>query len=262
MTPTKSIPVVGLILIALLSGCAAAPQVKTRMDFHSPAAVLAHLDNGIPTGVVVQTLADIRMTTKDGVYPMKLAVLLQKPASLRVEAIPLLGPPAFFLSLHEQILKVFFTETRAFHVGRATSDNIARYLPLKMDPQELTTALTGTGLPLHRPEAILLGRTEGDRYRIDRDEAGRRESLWVRLSDGFLERLDVHQDQILLYQIRYEEPLRVEQWMLPQKLTIVFEGRDGVSLRIRYRNIRFLKQTDTALFDLAPPPGVAPVFLD
>jgi hypothetical protein len=262
MAPIKSILIAGLALVALLSGCAAIPQIKARMDFTSPEAALAHVMAGMSADVTVQALADIRLTTQEDLHPMKLAVLMKKPGSLRVEALPLFGPPVFFLSIHEQMLKVYLSETRAFHTGRASAENIARYLPLKMDPQDLIAVLTGTGPLSSGPDTLLRGRAEGDYYRLDMDGPSKKQSLWIRTTDGFLKRLDLHQDQNRSYQVRYEEPLREQDWTFPQKINIVSGGGNGFSLSIRYRDVRFLKQADPVRFDLAAPPGAAPVYLD
>jgi hypothetical protein len=257
----KSIPAFCLFLLAVC-GCAMAPQMTDRMEFHSPEAALKHIAERIPDNVALQALASIHMTTREGRYPLKLVLLLKKPASLRVEAIPLFGNPAFFLSVHDQTLKVFLTETRAFYTGSATLDNVARFLPLRMNPEEMVAVLMGSGPPPCKQSTFLQGRTEGEHYRIDTGGPLKRQSLWLRMTDGFIERLDVYQDQGVSYRAHFEEPLRVEGAVLPQKITLVFEGEGGTTFTIRYADIRFLKQPDPAIFDLKVPPGIKPVYLN
>ena len=260
--PRKSIPAFCLLLL-VFCGCAAAPKMTARMDFASPEAALEHIAAQTPVDAALQAMADVRVATREGgTYPLKLAVLLKKPASLRVEAIPLFGPPAFFLSVRDRTLRVFLAETRAFYIGRATPDNVARYLPLKMDPEDLIAVLTGTCYAPPGPGTLLQGRPEGDHYRIDLVEPLKRRTLWVRTTDGFLERLEVYGEQQRLYRAHFEEPLRVEGMVLPQKITIVSEGMDGISVSIRYADIQFLKDIDPETFDLKTPPGVEPVYLD
>jgi hypothetical protein len=259
--PRKSIAAFCLFLFAFY-GCAAVPQMKERTDFLSPEAALKHLAAQIPDEVALQALANIQMTTREGRYPLKLAIVLKKPASLRVEAIPLFGPPVFFLSIRDQTLKVFLSGNRAFYIGRATLDNIARYVPLRMDPEEMIAVLMGTGPPLCEQNTFLQGRPEGEHYRIDIKEALKRQSLWLRMTDGFLEHLEVIKDQGSSYRARFEEPLRIEGSVIPQKTTIVFEGEDGAVVSIRFADIQFLRQSDPAIFDLKAPPGITPVYLD
>ncbi|MFH1081127.1 MAG: DUF4292 domain-containing protein [Pseudomonadota bacterium] len=259
--PRKSIPAFCLLLL-VFCGCAAAPKMTARMDFASPEAALEHIAAQAPANIALQAMADIRVTVRDEGHPLKLAVLLKTPASLRVEAIPLFGTPAFFLSVHNRTLKVFLAETRTFYIGRATPDNMARYLPLKMGPEDLMAVLTGTCFAPAGPDTLLQGRLDGDYYRLDLVEPLKRRSLWVRTTDGFLERLDVYGGQQRLYRVRFEEPLRVEETVLPQKITFVSEGIDGLSMSIRYADIQFLKDIDPETFDLKTPPGVEPVYLD
>jgi hypothetical protein len=263
--PRNSIPAFCLLLL-VFCGCAAAPKITARMDFASPEAALEHIAARLPADAALHAMADVRVATqaRDGgrAYPLKLAVLLKSPASLRVEAIPLFGTPAFFLSVHDGTLKVFLAETRAFYIGRATPDNVARYLPLKMGPEDLIAVLMGTCYAPPGPDTLLQGRPEGDHYRIDLVEPLKRRSLWLRTADGFLERLEVYGEQQRLYQVHFEEPLRVEEMVLPQKITFVSEGTEGISVSIRYTDIQLLKAIDPETFDLATPPGVEPVYLD
>lgn len=257
----RSIKILFLFLF-IFCGCSMAPTMTHRMNFPSPEAALNSLTAQIPAGVTMQALANIQMTTRQGRYPLKLAILLKRPAWLRVEAIPLFGPPTFFLSVRDQTLKVFLTETHAFYISRATLDNIARYLPLKMDPEDMIAILMGTCPTLSVQNGSLQGRMEGDHYRIDMDGPLKRRSLWLRMTDGFLEHLEVYQDQRSLYKVRFEEPLLVEKAMIPQKITIVVEGEESASFSIRYTDILFLKTSDPAMFDLEVPPGIKPTYLD
>ncbi len=264
MTETrKNIPALCLLLL-VFCGCAAAPTITARLDVSSPKTALEHIAAQFPADAALLALADVRVAThtKEGAYPLKLAVLLKRPALLRMEAIPLFGPPAFFLSVRDGTLKVFLNETRVFYVGRATADNVGRYLPLKMGPEDLIALLTGSFFDPPGPDTLLQGRPEGDHYRIDLVEPRKRRSLWVRTKDGFLEILEVYAEQQLLYRVRFEEPLHMEGRVLPQKITFVSEGIDGVSVNIRYRDIQLLKDVDPELFDLEAPPGVEPVHLD
>jgi hypothetical protein len=261
LNPLNRIPAFCLFLF-IFCGCSMAPAMTARMNFPSPEAALSNLATQIPAKVTMQALANIQITTREGRYPLKLAILLKRPAWLRVEAIPLFGPPAFFLSVCDQTLKVFLTEPRAFYISRATMDNVARYLPLKMDPEDMIAILMGTYPTLSGQNRSLQGRLEGDHYRIDMGGPLKRQSLWVRMTDGFLERLEVYQDQRSLYQVRFEEPLLMEGAMIPQKITIVAEGEDSASFSIRYADIRFLKTSVPAMFDLEVPPGIKPIYLD
>ncbi|MBA4397584.1 MAG: hypothetical protein C0394_09430 [Syntrophus sp. (in: bacteria)] len=264
MTATQKNILALCLLPIVFCGCAAAPKMTARLDVSSPEAALEHLAVRLPADALLMVLADVRVATeaREGAYPLKLALLLKKPASLRVEAIPLFGPPAFFLSVRDRTMKVFLPQNNAFYIGRATPENVRRFLPLKMGPEELVALLTGTGQAPSGPDRLLRGRPEGDHYRIDLVEPRTRRSLWVRMTDGFLERLEVYEGDKRLYRVHFEEPFHTEGTVLPQKITFVSEGIDGVSMSIRYREIHLLTDVDPEAFDLETPPGVEPAHLD
>jgi hypothetical protein len=238
------------------------PPIKVRADFQSPEAALRHIAEQIPDNVALQATVNLQMTLHEQRYPLKLALVLKKPACLRLEAIPLIGPPVFFLTVRDQTLKVFLSGNRSFNIGRVTPENLARYVPFRMHPEEMIAVLMGTAPPLHGQHTLLQGALDGDHYRIDIEGALKRQSLRLRTEDGFLEHLEVHRDQENSYRARFEDPLRIEGSVFPQKITLVFEGKDGAVLNIRLADIKVLRQWDPAIFDLKTPPGVDPVYLD
>jgi len=243
-------------------GCSVTEKAMPQMDFSSPEEVLEYVSATIPADVTLQTLANIQVTNRDGRYPMKLAILLKKPTWLRVEAIPVLGPPTFFLSIHGQTLKVFLAEARAFYISRATTENIARYLPLSMDPEDMLAILMGTCPALNDQGRIVTGRREGKHYRIDMEGAMKRLSFRVRMTDGFLERLDVYQGQNAVYHVSFDDPLVLDGSVIPQKINIVSNDKGETSISIRYADIQLLRTSDPAIFDLQVPPGIIPLYLD
>jgi hypothetical protein len=259
--PRRSIPLVFLLLISL-NACTTIPKTTTRMDFSSPEAVLALIDGRFPHDASLQALADLHITSREGSYPLRLAILLNRPSSLRVEAIPLIGPPSFFLSIHAGSLRIYLAESRQFYTGRATRENIARYLPVKMDPAELTALLTGTFSPTAENPASMSGRLEGLHYRIDMEGASKHTTLWVRTADGFLERIESTREQNLSYRVYFEAPFREEGMGLPKKITISYKDEESGSIRIRYTDIRLQHQADPASFVLPVPPGVKTIELE
>jgi hypothetical protein len=259
--PRNRIAVCCLLLLAFC-GCAAVPPVKEQLDFLTPDAALKHITAQIPDDVALQATANMHMTIRGERYPLKLAVVAKKPAFLRIEAIPLIGPPVFFLSIRNQTLKVFLSGNRTFYIGRATSDNVQRYVPFRMHPEEMVAVLMGTVPALYGQTTSVTGGHEGDHYRINIRGIEQRQSLWVRMADGFLEQMEVQHNQGSSYRVRFEDPLRIEGSMLPQKATLAFEGQDGSVLSIRFTDIRILKQFDPGIFDLTVPPDITPVYLD
>lgn len=259
--PLKIIAILLSLLITLV-GCAVVPKTTRQMKLSSPEEALALVAGRFPDTVTLQAIADIRINTQEGRFPLKAALMLKKPASLRMEAIPMVGTPSFFLSVHEGRLKVFSAETKAFYIGRANAENIARYLPLKIDPEELIFVLTGSVSSTNGN--ILRSEMDQEHYRIDISESPQQIlSLWMRLSDGFVERIEIAKQQRGVLRARFASPLEVGKIMLPQLITIDTGDEKDLSVSIRYKDISLLTPHEQApLFDITLPPGIAPVYLD
>lgn len=251
------------LLLMVCGGCAVAPKTADRTRFVSAQGALEHAAARMPADAVLQALADVLVTTPEGeVHPLRLALLMQKPASLRVEAVPFFGPPSFFLTISERTLRVFLAGNRTFYTGRATPENVARHLGVNLAPEELVAVLTGGFFLPAGPNTITQFPPENGLYRIDIATPPTLRSLWVRASDGFLTRIEVFGQQQRLYRVLFEEPLLVADTLLPRRITFVSEGIDGVSASIRYADLQLLKDIEPGTFDLRAPPGVEALSLD
>lgn len=205
----------------------------------------------------MKAIASIQVTTPTGAYPLKLAVLLRRPASMRVEAIPVLGPPNFYLAIHEDRLKALLPEKNEFYAGRATRENIAMFLPLRIDVESLVSLLMGIPPVVAAKDPQREASTEKDSCRIDiRAGGGRIQSLRVRPADGLIEGIDVYNGgEKPLYRVRYEDFLQSGEFATPRKITIVSE-EDRTTLTIRYAEVEWSAEEDKTAFDLKVPPGM------
>src|SRR5512136_1786945 len=67
----------------------------------SPLAVLEKIDSNTHSLHGIKAIARIEVNAPAGRYPLKVALALWRPSSLRLESIPLIGPADFFLTVHE-----------------------------------------------------------------------------------------------------------------------------------------------------------------
>ena len=175
---------------------------------------------------------------------------------MRVEAIPVLGPPNFYLTIHEGRLKALLPDKNEFYAGPATRENIAMFLPLRIDVESLVSLLMGVPPPVSGKDLRREGAMEGDFYRIDiREGESLLQSIRVHRADGTLAGVDIHDGAgKALYRVRYEAPLRSGGFVTPQKIAIVSE-EDKTTLTIRYAEIEWTFEEDDSPFELKVPPG-------
>ncbi len=247
-----------LCLSAAISGCVSGRPDPGRpaAGFASPEAALRDIAGTAPPRGTLKAIAAIQVVTPSGAYPLKLAVLLRRPAMMRVEAIPVLGPPNFYLTIHEGRLKALLPDKNEFYAGPATRENIAMFLPLRIDVESLVSLLMGVPPPVSGKDPPREGAMEGDFYRIDiREDESLLQSVRVRRADGTLAGVDIHDGAgKALYRVRYEDPLRSGGFVTPQKIAIVSE-EDKTTLTIRYAEIEWTFEEDDSPFELKVPPG-------
>jgi hypothetical protein len=188
--------------------------------------------------------------------------MMKRPASLRVESIPLLGPPDFFLSMAEGGLRVFLPGKGAFYTGRAEPQNISRFSPVFMTAAEMVSLLMG--FPPEPTETLsgYHGEQEERAYRVDQYKSGRRiRSLWIDPSGGQLIRIRAFKEdgETVFYAAEFAEHTPVGGGFMPQRLTITGDGMPALS--IRYTDLRQIT-TDSASFSLPVPEGITPILLD
>jgi len=247
----------------VLSGCAGRRPTALQARYPSPEAALRALAVSTSADQTFTATARIEINHQGERYPMKIAVMMRRPASLRVESIPLLGPPDFFLSVANDELRVYLPGRSAFYTGRAVPQNIARFLPIFMPVDETISLLMGIAPDNREKSPTLLGEQEERYYRVDEYAANRRtRSLWIDPADNRLVRIRTFAGgETVVYEAAFAEHILVGggEGFMPQRLTITGDGMAALSLR--YTDLRAIT-ADPESFPLPFPEGIAPIRLD
>jgi hypothetical protein len=268
----KRLPSIFFILSFFLIFPACAIKKTQKIDegskqgFSSPLAVLEKIDSNKHFNDGVKAIARIEVNTPEGRYPLKAALVLKRPSSLRLESIPLIGPADLFLTVHENVLKVFVPEKGKFYIGKATTRNLAHFLPVAatgIEIEGMTSILIGTHPEIKGKTITLDGSPDGTLYRVDILSENRKiQSLWVDPEDRLV-RVDLFAgDNSRSYSARFIGRDCIENMTLPQNVTIAYGDNDKPDITIRYVDIGPAKGIDATIFDLKPPPGVIPISLD
>lgn len=257
-----------ICLISFLSGCAhdPLPPVKGAGDGLSPEQALGAVDLGGGRKNFMKAVAQVVVNTEEGRYPLKLAIIAAKPASLRLEAIPIIGLPNFFLSVHKGLMKVYLPAQGEYYVGPATIDNIKTFFPLELAVPDLVALLMGCRPAVPSEQTILKGYPEGESYRLDilSMENQALQSLWIDPANLRLRRLDKfgkNGEHILT--VYYDEYFQDYDVAMPNRVRFQMPGREGRSVSLRYDGAAFSPLTAEAerIFDLPVPEGVKTIIL-
>ena len=245
----------------ILSGCAGRRPPALRTLYHSPEAALRALAASAPADQTLTATARIEINHQGERYPLKIAVMMKRPAFLRVESIPLLGPPDFFLSVAKDELRVYLPEKNAFYTGRAVPQNISRFFPIFMPAAEMISLLMGIAPDNREESPVLRGEQEEKYYRVDEYASDRRtRSLWIDPSGNRLVRIRTFAEgETVVYEAAFAEHAPVGEGFMPQRLTITGDGMAALSLR--YTDLRPIA-ADPESFPLPLPEGITPILLD
>jgi hypothetical protein len=248
-----------LLTLVVFAGCGTG-RVKPEMYAPLPENIREQLERADNREETLQAVANITINSGKARYPLKVALMVKRPAFLKVEAIPLIGTPDFFLSLREDTLKVFLPPRGEFYICRATTGNLSLFLPVNIRREELIPLLMG--IPPFAGAAKGLAIPEENLYHINfASEDGKEESLWVDRTTGALVKAEVFEDHQLLYTASYEGYTEEGGIPVPRTVAITPDDPEKPGVVIRYSDIRLSLVTDMEQFDLAVPPGMKPIIL-
>jgi outer membrane lipoprotein-sorting protein len=262
--------IVALIICWFLASCAPAVNVP-HTPVLAPDQTLAPRDSRWEklsgenqVRLALSAMADIDLRTSGGRQHQRVALLLQLPSLMRMESIPLFGPPDFFLSLNREKLKIFLPGKKEFYQGRPTQENLSHFLPIRLSPTDMVYTLLGLPPPLATGEAIAYRESrDGDKNRLDIFFNNRLiRTLW---SDANIERLtdmeirDAETEQ--QYLISYENYISLEERAMPQQVTIGSKNGNA-RIIVQYDDLELFPSGDEGSFDLPIPRGISPTGLD
>jgi hypothetical protein len=252
-----------LLIMALgstLTGCAGRRVPLSGSEYLSPEAAIRALALSDPGGRTITAIARMEIKSNSERHLLKAALMMRRPAQLRLESIPLFGPPDFFLSIDAGEIRVFLPGKEAFYVDQATERNLSRFLPLALPATEMIALLMGR-LP-ETKEMVSSSRGEWEEdgmYRVDHYRSGGIIlSLWIDPAGDLLRRIRTFTEGgNIVFTAEFAEHTRTGEGFLPQRLTIT---RDAMSLVVRYTDIRLDNEGES--FTLPVPEGITPRTLD
>jgi outer membrane lipoprotein-sorting protein len=193
--------------------------------------------------------------------------MIKKPSSLRLEILPLIGPPELILSVHGNILKAFFPQKREFYIGQASEKNLGSFFPFSMaglQIEDIISILFGTHPPIKEKSFTLRGSSDEGLYRVDiLSEKRKIQSLLIDRQNSTLVRVNLFDnDNNQRYSVRFFGQSVLENVTVPDKITLTAGDDENPHLTIRYSDAQRTTSADAASFDLQPPPNAATIVMD
>jgi hypothetical protein len=221
--------------------------------------ILALVRGTISDNDDIQAIAQINLVTPQGSYPARVALIIKKPSYLRLELLPLFGPPEFFLTVNPQEMRILLPAKGELYRGKPTGENFARFLPWKFDIEEMIAIFAGSypnigDITSYRSEA------DGKLLRIEmKAQSGATQIIWVDNTNRLIKLQRLNEFDKELYTVHYED--YEQDKPIAGKINILMA--DGVtSLSVKYADLKIEKGSDPVIFNLPVPAGFKEVLLD
>jgi hypothetical protein len=143
-------------LLLLLLAAAGCPRGGVSPDLGAdPARLLAELREGQARVQRVQGSARVRIASPEVKGTLLELVVAEKPARVRLETLDFFGNPVAVLVADGDRFGFYDSRSRTYWRGDATAENVSRFLPVALPPEELVTILCGSAplLPAEPLEA-------------------------------------------------------------------------------------------------------------
>jgi hypothetical protein len=249
--------VIFLLLSAVLC-CSCISQAVLPSDLNANKALEA-INAAVSGAEMLSAAARIDLVTPAGHYPAKAALIIRKPSYLRLELLPPIGPPEFFLTTTPEEMKIILPAKGEFYRGKPTGYNLSRFLPWQFNIEDIVAIFSG-GYPPLMDVATYQTRAEGNVLRIEmKARSGASQRLWVGPHYRLLRFVRCDENGNEIYSGKYEDYRESDQ--VARKITVSMA--DGVtSISINYSDLKIEAATDSSIFDLPLPAGFKTFFLD
>ena len=243
-------------ITALSAACSR--QVIVPYD-HSTEKVLSTISGAVSEADTLSALAQIDLITPGGYYPARAVLIIKKPSYLRMELLPPMGPPNFFLATTPRKMEILLPAKGEFYQGEPTGRNLSRFLPWQLNIEDIVAVFANTYPPL-TGDVDYLRYPEGNTLRIEMKVQSKiLQTVWID-SNGRLSKLARFDES--------EKPLYSAEFAdykegCPVAGKIIVRMADGTtSITVKYSDLKIEKAKDLSIFDLPLPEGYKKIIMD
>jgi outer membrane lipoprotein-sorting protein len=246
-----------LLLAVFASGCL---QQAVIYNDSPPEKILAAISNAVAEDDILSATAQIDLVTIHGYQPARAAVIIKKPSYLRLELLPVIGTPDFFLAASPEKMSIFIPSKGEFYSGLPTVANLERFLPGHFNIEDIVMIFSGTYPSLKEKVIAYQSYREKNFLRIEMTaQSGCSQIIWVGENNRLLKLIRNDEQGKEIYNVKYDR--------YDTKISIAGEitisMADGItSLSIKYSDLKIEKATDLSIFDLPIPANVKMITLD
>jgi len=257
----KLILVSQLIFLLLLSGLICGCLQRTIVHLDGPSEKhLTAISDAVTQDKTLSAIAQIDLVTKEGYQPVRAALVMRKPSYLRLELLPVIGTPDFFLAATPVGMSIFIPSRGEFYRGKPTGANLAQFLSWDFNIEDIVMIFSGTYPSLPQKDVSSHSYREGNFLRIEmKAKSGSSQTIWIGEKNRLSKYIRNDESGKEIYQVQYED--YEQESIIAGKITI--KMADGVnSISVKYSDLKIETTSDLSIFELPVPEGMKIIFLD
>jgi len=246
------------LIIVVIMNAACAQQMILPPD-PSTQKVLSSISNAVSEKDIMSGVAQIDLVVPGGYFPARAVLIMKKPSYLRLELLPPMGPPDFFLAATPQEMKILLPAKGEFYRGKPTGHNLSRFLPWQFNIEDIIAIFTCTYPPL-TGDVTYVRYAEGNTLRIEmKAQYGIAQTVWID-SNGRLSKLErFDENGKALYSAEFAD--YAEGSSIAGKIAV--NMADGMtSITVKYSDFKIEKANDLSIFDLPVPADFKKIIMD
>jgi len=208
---------------------------------------------------ILSAVAQIAVVTPRGYYPARAALIVKKPSYLRLELLPPMGPPDFFLAITPEEMRILLPAKGEFYQGEPTGHNLSRFLPWQFNVEDIVAIFANTYPPL-TGDVAYRRYPEGNNLRIEmKVRTAIAQIVWIGSNGRLMKVVRYDESGNILYSAEFAD--YEEGSPIAGKITVSMA--DGVtSITVKYSDLKIEKAKDLSIFDLPAPAGFKTIMMD
>jgi hypothetical protein len=180
-----------------------------------------------------------------------LFVAARAPLSVHLEQLDFFGRPQSVLVANANEFGLYQSEPGVFYRGPPTAQNLARFLPVPLEPEPLVSALLGR-VPRFDGAKVTQVESDGKQYVLSLSGPFGDAKVWV--DRGIRRASRVEMGGAWPCDFLFEDMRNIGSSTFPHRVTLSAPKQD-TRLEVRYRDMSFNETLDEKLFQPAAPEG-------
>ena len=248
-----------LFLMLLLASCVKRIDFGDHGELQDARSLLGLSDQEEQRIQSLQGDAKLTVQSPQGNGTLSLYVAVQRPASLHLETLDFFGKPLAVLVSDGVHFGLYQAQENRYYEGPASAQNVSRFLPVVIPPDELARLLLGGVPQLPDPNPTLSLDRDAGVYRVTLQQGAAHQILAVDPTTLRVKTSEVRGTQG--YDVTLEDFGDYGSVHFPRKLDLDAPSEKS-TLVLRYTQVSLNAPVDPTLFAAAPPVNVPVVQVD